>query len=105
MRHWVWVSFDLGIKGDYESMYRWLDGHGAVECGENVAGFWYKHTNDLLTAMKKDLSDNVELTPKSRIYVIRLASGKMKGKFLFGTRHSAPWSGFGGGGAQVEDSA
>ena len=32
-----WISFDLGLQGDYDALYAWLDKHEAKECGENVA--------------------------------------------------------------------
>lgn len=56
MKKFVWVSFDLGVKGDYEGMYAWLDGCGAKECGDSVACFWYSHASkDLLKDMREDL--------------------------------------------------
>lgn len=103
MKHFVWVSFDLGIKGDYEGMYTWLDRHDAKECGDSVACFSYDHSGDLLQDIKQDLSDSVELDAKSRIYVIRLVDGKMKGAFIFGRRRNAPWAGLAGTGEQAED--
>ena len=30
----VWISYDLGIRGDYEGLYAWLDSHRAKECGD-----------------------------------------------------------------------
>lgn len=105
MKHFVWVSFDLGVSGDYQGMYAWLDGHGAKECGDSVACFLYEHpTSDLLQDMKTDLENNVEIEAKKhRVYVIRLVDGKMKGSFLFGRRRNAPWAGIAGNGEQGED--
>ena len=104
MKHFVWVSFDLGVKGDYEGMYAWLDSHKAKECGDSVACFWYEHSGELLEDIKSDLSKRVEIdTKKNRIYVIRLVEGKMKGAFLFGRRRSAPWTGVAANGEQGED--
>jgi hypothetical protein len=105
MKHFVWVSFDLGVKGDYEGMYAWLDGNDAKECGDSIACFLYEHpTDDLLQDMKEDLSSRVELdTKKNRIYVIRLVDGEMKGTFIFGRRHNAPWAGVAATEAQIED--
>jgi hypothetical protein len=107
MKHFVWVSFDLGVKGDYEGMYAWLDSMGAKECGDSLACFWFEHeSSDLLKDLKKDLSDNVELDEnKSRVYIIRLVKGKMKGSFIFGRRHNPPWAGFGATGEDEEDSS
>ena len=30
----IWISYDLGVRGDYEGLYAWLDSHGAKECGD-----------------------------------------------------------------------
>ena len=103
MRHFVWVSFDLGVKGDYEGMYAWLDQQDAKECGDSIACFWYDHPGDLLQDIKQDLSASVELNAKSRVYVIRLVEGKMRGSFIFGRRRNAPWAGFAATGEQGED--
>jgi hypothetical protein len=107
MKNFVWVSFDLGVKGDYEGMYAWLDSQDAKECGDSVACFWFEHgTRDLLKELTKQLKHNVELDEKrSRVYVIRLVKGKMKGSFIFGRRRNSPWSGFGAAGEDAEDSS
>jgi len=31
-----WLSFDLGLRGNYELLYAWLDAMEAKECGDNV---------------------------------------------------------------------
>jgi hypothetical protein len=105
LKHFVWVSFDLGVKGDYEGMYAWLDGQNAKECGDSVACFWYDHSGkDLLQDLKEDLDNSVELdTKRNRIYVIRNVKGKMKGAFIFGRRRNAPWTGVAATGEQDED--
>ena len=106
MKHFVWISFDLGVKGDYEGMYTWLDSHGAKECGDSVACFWYEHTGDLLQNIKDDLDGSVEIdAKKNRIYVIRLVDGKMKGSFIFGRRRNAPWVGHADTGEQADDTS
>jgi hypothetical protein len=105
VKNFVWVSFDLGVKRDYEGMYAWLDAHGAKECGDSVACFWYDHpSKDLLQDMKEDLIKSVELdTKKNRFYVIRNVKGKMKGSFILGRRRNAPWAGVAATGEQDED--
>ncbi len=107
MKHFIWVSFDLGVKGDYEGMYAWLDSKDAKECGDSVGCFLYEHqSSDLLEDIKQDIRANVELDEKkSRIYVIRLVKGKMKGSFVFGHRRNPPWAGFGATGEDAEDSS
>ena len=43
----IWLSYDLGIRGDYESLYAWLDQHNAKECGDSLAFFKFDYTHDL----------------------------------------------------------
>lgn len=103
-KNFIWVSFDLGIQGDYEGMYSWLDAHDARECGDSLAGLNYEYKDDLLSELKKDLEDSIKIDKKNRIYVIRLVSGKMKGQFIFGRRKNAPWTGYGPNkGEEIED--
>ena len=40
IRKAIWLSFDLGVAGDYPGLYKWLDEHDAVECGDSVAFFF-----------------------------------------------------------------
>jgi hypothetical protein len=93
----IWLSYDLGLKGDYENLYAWLDSHKAKECGSNCAAFSFEFDKDLLKELKKDLSTNVTLEKTDRIYVIYpepAPSLKRRGKFLFGKRKPAPWAGY-----------
>lgn len=32
-----WLSYDLGVGGNYDKLYGWLDDHNAVPCGDSVA--------------------------------------------------------------------
>ncbi len=41
-----WITYDLGIRGDYNSLYKWLDKYKAKECGNGVAVFSYKLSTD-----------------------------------------------------------
>lgn len=106
MKTFVWLSFDLGVKGDYDGMYRWLDSQEAKECGDSVACFTYSYSGDLLQSLKQDLDSNVEFDEKkSRVYVIRLVDGKMKGSFILGNRRKAPWTGYAETGEEEDDSS
>ena len=105
MRDAVWISFDLGVSGDYEGMYRWLDDHAAKECGDSLAYFLYDHPGDLLHDMKGDISNNVDLSAKSRIYVIREVEGKIKGTFIIGHRRNPAWTGYAETGDQGDDTS
>ena len=99
MKSTIWLSYDLGVNGDYEGLYSWLDSHGAKECGSSVAFLKYVHERDLVTALKEDIQAAVSLDKRSRLYVVHDG----KGKYLFGRRKSAPWEGFGDIGDDEED--
>jgi hypothetical protein len=97
MKSAVWISFDLGVQADYEGMYAWLDEHEARECGDSLAFLNYEYTTgSLLDSLTTDLQKSVQITKRTRIYVIyrEQESKKMKGIFIFGGRKAPPWSGF-----------
>lgn len=105
MKTFIWLSFDLGVRGDFDGLYGFLDTHKAKECGDSVAAFWYEYERDLIKDLTKDLQKNVTVDKRSRVYVIYKApKGKYAGKFIFGNRKSAPWSGFGPSENDEEDS-
>ena len=99
MKKSILLSFDLGIGGDYENMYAWLDDHTARECGDGVAWIDYVYPDgneSLERSLKASLKESVNFGERSRVYVLhRSEDGKIKGKFIFGRRKSAPWVGFG----------
>jgi len=95
MKQLCWISFDLGVKGDYEGLYSWLDTCGAKECGTGTAALHFEWRSDFLAELKEDLGGNVELSKHDRVYVIWREGAKMKGRFIFGQRKAAPWSGYG----------
>ena len=101
----IWISYDLGVNGDYEGMYEWLDDRGAKECGSSVA--FIKSYNydgeDLMHALERDIQGAVEINKRTRIYVIRMVDGREKGRFLFGRRKGAPWDGHGQKGETFDD--
>jgi hypothetical protein len=107
MKKFVWLSFDLGVKGDYEGLYTWLDSQDARECGEYLAGFDFEASDErrLPTLLKKALSDAVDLDKRSRIYVVFFDSRakKVRGQFIFGSRKRPPWTGYGGSAARAEE--
>jgi hypothetical protein len=97
MQHLVYLSYDLGVKGDYESLYRWLDEHEAKECGDSVACFKYDAGDDVQQKISEDIKEHVDIDPKKhRVYLVWREGDKLRGKFLFGSRHSAPWVGAAG---------
>ncbi|MDM8537624.1 hypothetical protein QUF70_12775 [Desulfobacterales bacterium HSG17] len=95
MEKTVWLSFDLGIRGDYNGLYEWLDNQEAKECSDSIAVFKYNVKNNLIEDLKKDLSENVSIKNRDRIYLIWKQDEKVKGKFLFGKRKASSWEGYG----------
>ena len=93
----VWISYDLGISGDYQGLYRWLANHGAIECGDSMAFFKYSVDDDesLVDSLMEDLRSNVVIDNKTRIYCVRKLNNKVKGSFIFGNRKGNPWDGYG----------
>ncbi|NKC13189.1 MAG: hypothetical protein GKR94_13610 [Gammaproteobacteria bacterium] len=92
----VWLSYDLGVRGDYEGMYTWLDDLDAKECGDRVAFLNYGYRKSLAEEMEEDIRASVELGRRARIYITFQDSKtkRLKGRFLVGKRKSPPWSGF-----------
>lgn len=103
MKKTVWISYDLGVKGDYEGLYSWLDNHNAKECGTSVAVLVYDFIANLVEELQRDLSQSVNLGKHDRIYIIWREDHKIQGRFLFGKRKAAPWSGYGSQEPQVDE--
>jgi hypothetical protein len=104
MQSGIWISYDLGVRGDYEGMYVLLDAWDAKECGDSTSFFVFKYHRDLLSELKAAVKKQVTLTPRSRVYVIYpCGDGKYKGKFLFGRRRRPAWAGYAGQGTDEED--
>ena len=70
MKSRIWIFFDLGIRGDYESLYQFLDARQAEECGDNVATLIYEWKKDLATELIKELDKAVEFDKRSRVYAV-----------------------------------
>jgi hypothetical protein len=90
-----WFSYDLGLRGNYEDLYEWLDTMGAKECGESVATFLSQKTREQIT---KEVLRVVG--KKARIYIISMRQG---GKFVIGKRKTAPWTGYAQPSIETED--
>lgn len=102
MKKAIWLSYDLGAQGDYESLYKWLDNLGAQECGNSLAFFQYEVRRNItddgfVEKLTNDISSHIELTKRARVYVIwrNIATDKISGKFIIGNRTANPWEGFG----------
>lgn len=87
MKKRYWLSFDLGLHGNYEDLYEWLDQGGAKECGDSVATFLSDKTREEIA---QELSQILGPDKKARVYLINLKQG---GKFMIGRRKAAPWAG------------
>jgi hypothetical protein len=108
MKKIVWLCYDLGVKGDYESLYSWLDDHNAKECGDSVAVLNYECQSDPIEELKRDLEKSVDFAKRDRIYVIWLderKERKIRGRFLIGSRKAAPWAGYGSHEPVVDEEA
>jgi len=101
----IWISFDLGLKGDYTGLYAWLDKYAAKECGNSLAVLKYDIEGNIPESIEQDIQKSVQLAPTDRVYVIwKDDTGLVKGKFINGGRKRAPWIGFGqSGDSQIED--
>ena len=91
-----WISYDLGLKGDYSGLYTWLDSVKAKECGDSIAFFSMEVEVNYIEAIKESIMKYAKLGKTDRVYLIYLESktGKLKGNFLFGGRKRAPWEGY-----------
>jgi hypothetical protein len=93
----VWLSYDLGVRGDYEGLYSWLDGKEAVECGNSIAFFKINigDNEDLIEKIKSEIKASVDIKNGERFYIIyRRADKTIAGKYIFGNRKANPWTGY-----------
>lgn len=92
-----WISYDLGLKGDYPGMYKFLDTLNAKECGDSLAFFNKSlgRNGDYAQVIKDELEKYVTLSNTDRVYLIHLDDkNQVKGNFLYGGRKRAPWEGY-----------
>lgn len=91
-----WLSYDLGIDGDYDGIYGWLDSLGAVECGDSTCSFLLDiGSKEPDASVRAALKKQVNLRKRDRIYLIwRREDGTVTGRFITGSRRRAPWSGY-----------
>ena len=102
----VWLSYDLGVDGDYEALYEWLDSRQARECGDSVAFFTTPFSMDVAHAITTELKRRIKLRRRDRIYLIfPRKDGKYTGRFLIGSRKHAPWAGYAVATAGEEDAS
>lgn len=92
----IWISYDLGVRGDYEGLYAWLDARDAQECGDSLAFLNYEYRGSLINQLRSDLKKALDAGKRTRVYVIYRdrTTKKNKGAFVFGGRRAPPWTGY-----------
>lgn len=98
MKKTIWLSYDLGVRGDYSSLYSWLDDANAVECGDSLACLKIDipGTESPPDFVKKQLESNVTFSKSDRVYIVwKNSDGNNKGRFIIGKRKASPWQGYG----------
>ncbi|MFT4222304.1 hypothetical protein [Dysgonomonas sp.] len=104
MKKTIWLTYDLGVGGDYANFYSWLDDNKATECGNNVAYLQIdipnaNSDNDVVQTVKNSLKSKIKFEATSRVYLIRAkiedGKTKMAGSFIIGKRKANPWEGYG----------
>ena len=95
-----WLSYDLGLRGDYQPLYQWLDELQAEECGDSVATFVSEDSREKLAKSLKRIAKS-----GGRFYLIgRNQKGKFVGGFVAGRRIvPASWSGAAGHSIDAEE--
>lgn len=96
MKKRFWMSYDLGIDGDYDGLYSALDSLNAVECGDSTCSFELDTgKKDLPAAVLAFVKKHAKLRTKDRLYLIwRKDNGSVTGRFIAGKRRRAPWAGY-----------
>ena len=99
----IWITYDLGLRGNYSALFTFLDNHKAIECGDGSAYFIYENekkltSEDLIEQLKLELEKIITPSSSDRIYVIwrddDKSAASVKGRFLFGSRKTPPWNGY-----------
>jgi hypothetical protein len=93
----VWLSYDLGVRGDYESLYFWLDEHKALECGDSIATFFWESGNaeNIKLEIQESLQNEINFKKTDRVYLVfQKENSNYTGSFIVGKRKSNPWEGY-----------
>lgn len=99
-----WLTYDLGVGGDYDHLYEWLDNHNAKSCGDSMAFFKYACSSENPDEeLKKELLNSIALKPGNKLYIVRSKDNGIVGSFIYGQRPGAPWTGYGSTPSQSED--
>jgi len=92
----IWLSYDLGINGDYQGLYEWLDSYNAVDCGSYTASFEFEYASDVEKEVITQLKEICKLDNRDRIYLCYFDENRsgVVGNFIYGKRQKAPWFGY-----------
>ena len=91
----VWITFDLGVRGDYDGLYKWLDEQKALECVDSTATFFWDYSENMKTEIKESLQNSVEFKKTDRIYLIfQKPDNGYTGSFIIGKRKASRWEGY-----------
>ena len=97
----VILNFGLGIRGDYDNLYTFLDKNKAIDCGNSNCVFEYHFRGsdlayeDKFTQLLEDIEKSVNFGKNDRIYVVvHNDEGNPKGKFIVGQRKTPVWDGY-----------
>ncbi len=93
--HTVWITFDLGVHGDYKGLYAWLDAHEANGCGESVAVLTYRCEGSIPDRIREELRKRIGIDDQTSVYVIYRdpTTNENRGAFIFGERKAPVWNG------------
>lgn len=104
MKKVIFISFDFGLKGDYDNLYKWLDENEAVERGYGLAyireydvGKKIITDKDFLLHIKNELKNRIKIGPNDRLYLIWNGiedKTKIRSGFVFGSPKQSPWTGY-----------
>lgn len=102
-----WLSFDLGLSGNYDGLYEWLDNANAKECADSTATFATDKTpEDIEAELSKLFELSKQLNERARIYLVAKRGTRYTGRFILGGRkQQAPWTGYGRGIVEVDEEA
>ena len=102
----IWLIYDLGVGGDFQGIYSWLDDNAAIECGNNNAFLKYSYPDnietekDFIKHITNELKSKIDFKPGNRVYIVKKSldkgnEDKIAGSFIIGKRKASPWEGFG----------
>lgn len=103
MNKTIFITYDFGMKGDYEGLFKWLDEHNAEERGYGIGIIKKYNYNSLiktdiefLKSVRIELKNKIKISSNDRIYMIwnSIEENKIAAGFLFGKSKQSPWTGY-----------